>query len=421
MTVKRLVVAVLASIVCCWAIWQAARVGLARTFAEKAVPINQVDADRAIFFSPNDAETHTARGDVMQVIGEYEQARIEFERAVQLRPRDYYLWLMLGVMRDQNHDQDGALRALRQAEILAPAYAQPRWQLGNLLLRMGRVDDAFAELRKAALSDPVLLPNVIDLAWGVYGHDVQAVLTVLQPERDEARLALALFFAQNNQARAAVDQFLLTKTASEAKGEALLGELLKARAFSEAYHVWERVRGIDPANAISVVRDGGFESSIAVGQPGFGWQITPNISNVLMSVDAGEHHGGARSLRIDFRGDSNPQVPFLTQLVLVKPQTHYRLTFAAMSKEFVSAAAPMVTVTDASDQKNVVLAQSPPLGSNIVSWRDFAVEFTTNSETQAIAIAVSRQSCHNDPCPAFGAVWLDSFSIEARTGEVARP
>src|SRR5207237_4256095 len=121
------------------------------------------------------------------------------------------------------------------------------------------------------------------------------------------------------------------------------------------------------------IYDGGFEEPIAVGQPGFGWQITPSVANVTMSVDTNEHQSGSRSLRIDFRGNSNATSPLLNQLVLVEPHTRYRLSFAALSKDLVSAAAPAVTITDASDPKNAVMTESPPLRSDVAGWRDFTI------------------------------------------------
>jgi hypothetical protein len=423
---KRIVIATLAALACSWAIWEAARTGVARTFAERAESTDEISAaDRAVKLAPNDAEAHFARGEVLQRSGDYAEASVEFERAVQLRPRDYFLWLMLGVTRDENQDQEGALRALRQAAVLAPSYAPPRWQLGNLLLRMGQYDEAFAELRRAAIGNPRLWPNVIDLAWGIYGGDVGAVVRVIQPQSEEARLSLALFLAGHNQPAAALDQFRQTAVTVNAKNETLLDELLKARAFNEAYEVWARIHGL-PSRTLpdgrvsdtSGIREGGFEEPITVGQSGFGWQITPNVASVTMSVDTDERQSGSRSLRIDFRGNSNATSPLLTQLVLVKPQTHYRLSFAALSKDFVSAAAPTVTITDASDPKNAAMAESPPLRSDVAGWRDFTIDFNTSAQTQAIVITVTRQSCASDPCSAFGTLWLDSFSLS--TGAAAR-
>ena len=369
--------------------------------------------DRAVALLPADAESHAARAEVLQQIEDYEQARDEFARAVQLRPRDYYLWMLLGVTRDQNQDQAGALRALEQAVALAPSYAQPRWQLGNLLLRMGQLDRAFDELRQAAQSNPSLWPNVDDLAWGVYGHDANTVVRVIQPQTDSARMALALFFARHNQGAAALDQFRAIRVKSDNGTEGLLDHLLKARAFGEAYEVWTGRRGVPLTNA-EAIRDGGFEGTLTIGEPGFGWQITPSVGNVTMSIDEGAHQSGTRSLRLDFHGSSDPTSPLVTQIVLVQPRTRYHLGLAALSKDFFSAADPVITLIDASDPKAAVLAKSAPLLSDPNVWREFAIDFTTNESTRALTFTLARQTCANNPCPAFGTVWIDSVLLERR-------
>src|SRR5260221_842101 len=242
---KRIISTVLASVFCCWGTWQAAKIGFARTLDDYAVkqprdiPTDAVLAlagvsdpksavDRAVTLLPADAETHAARAEVLQRLDAYAQARDEFQRAAQLRPRDYYLWMLLGVTSDQSGDQEGALRALRQAVALAPSYARPRWQLGNVLLRMGQLDQAFVELRQAAQSNPSLWPNVDDLAWGAYGRDANIVSGVIRPETDIARMALALFFARHNQGAAAVDQFRAAQLKSDQATGKLVDELLKA-------------------------------------------------------------------------------------------------------------------------------------------------------------------------------------------------
>ncbi|MEK6334903.1 MAG: tetratricopeptide repeat protein [Acidobacteriota bacterium] len=410
LTLRRVLFAVAAAVLCFWGIWQATRIGIARTTTKYAALKTDAEIDRAVRLSPADAETHFARGDRLQENEDYPSAKLEFERAVQLRPRDYFLWMVLGMARDSDGDQNGALIALRQSASLAPAYARPSWQLGNVLLRRGQLEEAFGELRKAAHGDPTVWPIVIDLAWNISQHDLPRFESLLQPETDVTRLAIALFLAKHNQSAAAADQFLLAKTNSGPKVDALLEELLKARAFSDAYRVWARMRG-EPANNGVAFFDGGFEGWLATGQAGFGWQIPPNLSNVEMSVDTSERHSDGRSLHAEFRGNSNPSTTLLTQLILVKPQTHYQITFAALSRDLVSAASPMVTVTDASDPKNAVLGQSPPVVPDKSGWRTFTIDLTTNAITQAIMVSLARQNCPDDPCPAFGSLWLDSFGI----------
>src|SRR4029453_18883562 len=98
-----------------------------------------------------------------------------------LRPRDYYHWLELGLARDENDDQSGALAAFNESVRLVPFYAQPLWQRGNLLLRMARYDEGFRDLRAAVASNPDLTPAFIDLCFNVSRSDSKLTEELVQP------------------------------------------------------------------------------------------------------------------------------------------------------------------------------------------------------------------------------------------------
>jgi hypothetical protein len=49
--------------------------------------------------------------------------------------------------------------AARQAIPLAPDYAEPHYQLGNILVRAGQTEEGFKELQLAAASNPTLFPE----------------------------------------------------------------------------------------------------------------------------------------------------------------------------------------------------------------------------------------------------------------------
>ena len=178
--------------------------------------------------------------------------------------------------------------------------------------------------------------------------------------------------------------------------------------------VWARMNqaSINLGGNLTTVHNGGFEDRFLVGDQGFYWHVEPNLPNIVMSVDDANHQSGARSLRIDFRGDSDPQSPFLTQLVLVAPEHRYRMTFFARAREMVSAGLPVITIKDASNPTNMILAQTTSMGSDFADWRELNAEFTTGPQATAVTIIGGRQSCAERPCPAFGTLWLDSFSIE---------
>src|SRR6185369_3235418 len=71
----------------------------------------------------------------------------EYRQAVEVEPNDYRYWMELGRALEATGDRDNGEKALRRAVELAPSYSNPRWQYGNLLLRAGRIDEAFGNCR----------------------------------------------------------------------------------------------------------------------------------------------------------------------------------------------------------------------------------------------------------------------------------
>jgi len=155
------VIALVAIVVFAWAMIHSGRVAMARIFLKYSTTVintspadAMVAANSSLQSTPNDPEAHYTRGAVANQLQDSQVAVAEFERAVSLRPRDYYLWIELGLARDDVGDQTGALNAYNEALRLAPFYAQPRWLRGNLLFRMGKYDEAFIDLRESAKSNP---------------------------------------------------------------------------------------------------------------------------------------------------------------------------------------------------------------------------------------------------------------------------
>jgi hypothetical protein len=408
----RMAIAAALSIACVWAMWISLRVGFARARTESA---DLAEVNQALQVAPNDPEARTVRGLLLSRYGEYSDAVAELERAAELRPRDYYLWLELGMTRDQLGDQEGAERALRESVRLAPYYAQPGWQFGNLLFRLGRVDEAFAELRRAAKSDPILLPPTIDLAWSAFG-DVNGLRNAIQPQSSAEHVALARFLAKHGQGREAVAELRSAGAIPREDISALIAELLARDAFREAHDIWEygyQIATLPDENSLTY--DGGFEKPLEVNQPGFGWQVRENVAGISLSVDDANPYQGGKSLRIDFHGDPTPTVPAISQIVLVDPNTHYRVQLAARTNEVISGGLPVIVVTDAA-MPGTTLTTSEPLASGTSPWHEFVLDFTTGAQANAVLLSVSRKGCAAQPCPIFGSLWLDAFFLRPMPG-----
>jgi hypothetical protein len=369
--------------------------------------------DKATHLSPADPEARYAHAMTLLAQGQRLDAMKEFEEAVALRPRDYVLWLDLANARDQQGDVEGALVAFKEAARLAPHYAGPRWELGYHLLLMRRPEAAFAEFRQAIISDPSLLPAVIDFAWQFYGGDPQAVRQSLLPQNNTAQLELARFFVRQGKTAEAMGLFRHARGITDQERRAFLTELLAAKQFKEGYEVWFGERGNGTGelrHGIAAITDGSFEGRIRFDDVGFEWRIGSGTPAVRVAIDTNDPRAGTRSLRIDWNGDSDPSAPVASQLVLVEPKTPYRLSFAARTQEIVTGGPPVITITDAGADGRV-LGHSVPLPRGTSGWQDYTIEFVTADATSAVIINIQRQGCSDGPCPIFGRAWFDNFSL----------
>jgi tetratricopeptide (TPR) repeat protein len=367
-------------------------------------------ANEAIRLTPADPEAHRARANVLAHIQYFDDAKNELEQATSLRPIDDYLWLELGNARDELKDTEGALAALNQAVHYAPFYAHTHWQRGNLLLRMGRYSEAFADLRQAAGSNRSFMPNLIDLAWGLSRGDARLSEQLIQINDDITRIDFARFLARHGKAQEALEQFQLAATSvSEKNRRDLVRELKEAKAFKEAFQVWKG--SVPPAgDTKAAIYDGGFEGPLSLEEVGFGWTTPRETQGVSLSLDDTQRDSGVQSLRIQFNGNSNPGTLLISQTIVVKPQQRYRINFAAGTKDIVSGGLPFLAISDAASGQ--LLGKSASLPQATSAWHVSSFEFTTPPTTDALVLSLQRSSCTSAPCPIFGFIWLDSFSIQ---------
>src|SRR6185503_5344227 len=113
-------------------------------------------------------------------------------------------------------------------------------------------------------------------------------------------------------------------------GEALIKSLANAKRFHAALEVARDLATQENATPVAnQVFNGGFEVAAGSSVAGvFGWQIT-SLPPAQAALDTGQYHAGARSLRLFFRSTTTLALNTVAQLIVVEPNTRYRLEYYA--------------------------------------------------------------------------------------------
>jgi tetratricopeptide (TPR) repeat protein len=408
--------------------WYGVRWGVGNTMAETAPATYANDpaaafeaAESAARLAPRDPLTHLMLARLNQISFEPQsvpRALQEYGLAASLAPNDYLIWTEVGRARGALGDSVGGAAALRRAVALAPNYAQPHWHLGNILLRAGDFDGAFAELRRAADADPSLRPQVFNLAWQLYGPDMTRVIdTVGKTTAARAQLigvlagrgrfddALAVWSSLGDEGRLAQAE----------AGVGLARALYGRGQYRRALQVFKESGGSPSDLGAERISNGSFESDIGqAGRQLFQWDVTQTAGSQV-AVDARASHSGRRSLRVVFNASGQVEFRNVSQTVVVDPSTRYRLTFFLKTEELKSTATLVAMVADAV-APDAALASSSPAASGTSNWQQASFEFTTGPKTEAVLVRLVRAGCAEGACPIYGKIWYDDFNLERAGG-----
>jgi hypothetical protein len=373
-------------------------------------------ADMAVRLAPGDPEAHYTRGLELVNAERVEESLDELRQATRLRPHHYYQWLDLGVTLDRVGDQAGALAALRESVHLAPRFAQPRWQLGNLLFEQRQYPEAFAELRLATRSNPNLFEQTLELAWIAANGEVATFQEFTQPDSKRSLFYMARFLAIKGQWMEAAKSAAAAGDPDDELDKSLLHQtterLIAAHQFSEAFRAWSATHKASKSNENGLM-NGDFTEPIVQDDLGFGWQL-PSQPNVSAAIDLNGPASGTRSLVLQFTGDTNPKSALVQQLIILRGGSRYSLRFVLKTQELVSGGPPVVAVTDISGDSPKILAQSPPVSPGTSQWETSEVQFSTGDQTAAVLLTIQRAPCAENTCPIFGRMWLSEFHLTSR-------
>lgn len=379
-------------------------------------------AEMAASLAPKDPLAHWRLAQATQKnlpLDQQSQAIAEYEKAVALSPNDYRFWMALGTASEQVGDAVKAERALKQAVALAPAYAYPRWYLGNLLLRSGRYDEAFVELRLASEADVEFQPQQFNLIWEIYGSDPEGLKKAVG-ENAAARAKFALYLVGQQKYEEGLrlwDSLSADdKRANKRTAEAIVNSLVTTWRYHDALKVWNDIAPNEKFRTeVGRVFDPGFEDASSYGsEAAFGWQVR-QVQQVQVGIDPVKSHSGTNSLRLTFNVRSNIEDINVSQLVPVATNTEYDFEFYIATEKLETGGPTLVQIVDPTTSGVLITSPGAPGGTS--EWTRVALTFKTGDQTEAVLIKIVRPSCGTKEapiCPIFGSVWYDDFSFKRR-------
>ncbi|MDQ6786779.1 MAG: carbohydrate binding domain-containing protein [Acidobacteriota bacterium] len=371
-------------------------------------------ADLAVSFAPADPQAHYTSAVLHERLFQPDnlaKSIVEYEQATALSPNDYRTWLALGRARERNGgDAAGAELALKKSLELAPNYSEVRWILGNVLLREGKTEEAFAEIRRAAESDARYVNPAVSTAWQIFGGD----LPEMSRHIGDSATVNAILVSRLAKEKRFDEAFKIwnslpaeeRKTNFAENGGVLYNQLIEAKKYRDALQVSTQL-GEAENFAVGKIFNGGFEKDVkATGAGIFEWQIQDGAQPQI-GVDSTQRHEGERSLVLIFNSATGREFRAFGQTAAVEAGKKYGFELFYKS-DLKTSATLRWEILDGSDGK-LLAATAPILAAS--DWTNLKTEFTVPEKTEAVVIRLARESCKSTLCPISGRVWFDDISL----------
>jgi tetratricopeptide (TPR) repeat protein len=411
---RRWVAGVVAIAAAVWLCYAGGKHALASHYALSTSPDNW---ERATHIEPDNPETWYRLARYHQL--DFDNTDIplsiaDYQRAIRLNPRSPYYKLDLAGTYEMAGNDAEADNSFRAAQAAYPISSEVSWKYGNFLLRQNRFPEAYAEIHRALMVDPKLLPLAVSRVWHS-DPDAQVLLDQVLPDTPEAYSEALTFLTGTQDIQAALEvwrRLIARDPHTDLKWGVKLTDMLVAQSkFDDAATVWRQAAamnsGSTPAyNGNSLVYDGGFERDISGG--GFGWQQR-DVKGADFDFDPDVKHSGSRSARLIFDGTENLWYQDLFQNVPVSPGMHYHFQGFLRTDQITTDTGMRFEIVDPQDPQHLDLLTPNETGT--VPWTLEELDFAAGPRTHMIEIRVARRPSERLDNKLNGTVWIDDVSL----------
>jgi tetratricopeptide (TPR) repeat protein len=410
---KRIVLVAASALVAALFVYSALKLLLA---SNRMHSLDPVKMQRAIALEPGYAEYWDRMGRLLQFELDDQDlpgALKNYQMAVKLSPRTARYWVDLAVVQENLGDVQQARDDFSRALAAYPASAEIRWEYSNFLLRQGEIPGALKAMRESIAGDSSLLPLAITRAWRATGDADELATNVLPADPQSYLLALDFFAEEKN-----VDAGLkiwshlaaLPQKFPIEKLFPFFEEMIRENRAEDALRMWNQALGVcgvphDQARD-QLVFNGGFENDILNG--GLDWRLNPSLG-MAVEYDTAVRHGGLRSLRMDFNGGFNLDLSEPAQFVPVEPERLYTFHAYLRTDSITTESALHFEIFDPEHHNEITAKTDGLTGTHL--WTSVETDIRTGPQTKFLEVMLRRTQSRQFENKLSGTVWIDDVSL----------
>lgn len=129
---------------------------------KEAVELASEAIESALNIDPELASAHAAKGMMYHLDNQAKNASESFQQALSIDPYQYLALINYANLQRQYSMHEAALEHYNRAKEVAPLSADAQWGIGNVLIKLGRLDEATKQYEKCVY----LLPEHINCLYG---------------------------------------------------------------------------------------------------------------------------------------------------------------------------------------------------------------------------------------------------------------
>jgi tetratricopeptide (TPR) repeat protein len=349
----------------------------------------------------------------------------QLDSAARLNPYDPEVWLDLGAALELQARIGEAEACLRRADFLAPNLPGSQWAIANFFLLHGNVDEAFRHFKVVLSGTDAYTQAIFNTAWKA-SNDPRRILDELIPNQAKPQFDYLYFLlgherwaeADDVWARIAASSEKFTVGAARPYIDTLIYTL---RRPDQAYQAWSELfkKGlIQPTEdqvAQTLIFNGHFEQEPT--NLGFDWRVVP-MEGVYAGLDETAYRSAGHSLLIQFSGRQNVDYRNVYQLVQVRPNHPYRLTWSMKTEGITTDSGLRMEVRDLYDPPALDRFSDSLVGTT-EGWSTSTLDFKTGPKTQLVQVSIARLPSGKLDNQIAGKAWVDDVSLVSTKEEMA--